>query len=160
LLWVIISPVIAQVPERSGIALGYMTTPNSIVYRNSWSENNAIDLWIDIPNILLGDMDGFEMGAGTGFAMFFNKQRHFCFMIRPQISLRYIANGSSYSELGIGIAGSAVAYMDSLGVPNTDIYAGISLGSIARFNEDFNSFTLILTQERPFGILIGVMKYF
>ena len=146
--------------ERTGIALGYMTTPNSFVYRSTWSENSAIDIWLDLPEIYLGDNDGFQVGAGAGYAMFIDKQEYFCFMLRPQVDVAYISEITDYSQIGLGVAASAVAYLDSLGIPDVDIYAGISLGSVARFGNGAKTFDLILLKEKPFGILLGVMKYF
>ncbi|MCD6594401.1 hypothetical protein DRQ29_06795 [bacterium] len=158
---IIFSSAFGQIePERTGIALGYMTTPNSIVYRSTWSENSAIDVWVDIPEISAGDFGGFRLGAGSGYAIFLDRQKYFCFMVRPQLSFAYISETMNYFEIGAGVAGSAVAYLDSLGVPNTDVYAGISLGSVARFGDGTKTFDFILTKDRPFGILIGVMRYF
>jgi len=159
-LWAQDEEVITPPPERSGIALGYMTTPNSIVYRTTWNETGAFDFWVDLPEIVVGDIELLELGAGFGYAMFFARNEHACFMFRPQLSVRYLYDSVGSLELGIGAAGAVVAYLDSLGIPDTDIYAGISLGAVGQISNNISAFHLILTQRRPFGLVIGVMKYF
>jgi len=157
LVWTLL---FAQPPERTGIGVGYMTTPNSLVYRMSWSEKTFFDIWLDIPEFYAGDNEGYEIGAGAGYAIYLMRQQHFCYMIRPQISLRYINSSINYAELGLGIAGAVVAHLDSIGAPNTDVFAGISTGTVGQFGKNYTVFKMPLILDKPFGILVGVIKYF
>ena len=150
----------AQTPSRLGIALGYMTTPNSVVYRNTLNENSALDLWVDIPEFDVGDVSGWNVGFGAGYTMFTAKQTYMAFMVRPQVWVGYNSGGGDYAQIGLGVAGAVVAYLDSLGVPNTDIYAGMSAGSVITVGKDFTYAHLLLSYRKPFGILLGVMRYF
>lgn len=160
ILMFVLSFVLAQSPSRLGVALGYMTTPNSFVYRNTLSENSALDLWIDIPEGDVGDVSGWQAGAGAGYAMFLNKQEYVAIMLRPQIWLGYYGGTGDYFKIAFGAAGAVTAYLDSLGIPNTDVYAGISLGSTITIGDNFTHAHLLLATQRPFGLLLGVMKYF
>ena len=153
--------ILAQTPSRLGIALGYMTTPNSVVYRNTLNEASALDLWVDIPEFDVGDVSGWNVGFGAGYAMFPQKQTYMAFMVRPQVWMGYNSGGgNNYAQIGLGVAGAVVAYLDSLGVPNTDIYAGMSAGSVITVGKDFTYAHLLLSYRKPFGILLGVMRYF
>ncbi len=151
---------LAQYPVREGIAVGYLSTPNSFLYRMHFQENNFFDLWVDIPEVAIGKRDGVVLGFGAGYAMNMARQKHFCFMLRPQISFRYINLDYSYSEFGLGVAGAVVAHMDSLGVPDVDVLAGISLGMLLSTGNKNTTFYMPLTHRSPFGLFIGVLKYF
>ncbi|GEM_PF-6205469 len=157
----IVTVLFAQTPSRLGIALGYMTTPNSVVYRNTLNEDSALDLWVDIPEFDVGDLSGWNVGFGAGYTMFPQKQTYMAFMVRPQVWVGYnSADGDNYAQIGLGVAGAVVAYLDSLGVPNTDVYAGMSAGSVITVGKDFTYAHLLLSYRKPFGILLGVMRYF
>ncbi len=157
----IASVLYGQAPSRLGVALGYMTTPNSIVYRNTFSENSALDLWLDIPEFDVGDITGWQVGFGAGYAMFISRQTYMAFMLRPQIWVGYHSSDAGDNVgIGLGVAGAVVAYLDSLGVSNTDVYAGVSAGSIINLGDNFSYAHLLLSYRKPFGVLIGVMKYF
>ncbi len=151
----------ADYPKREGIALGYMSTPNSLVYRMMWSENSAFDLWLDIPEMSFGDVKSTQAGGGFGYAMFLARGKHAGFMLRPQCTFRYVDDDIwSRTEVGMGAAASAVAFLDSTGLPNVDVYAGITLGAYASFGNNLSSFSLIAANRGPFGVFVGVMKYF
>lgn len=155
-----ISFAYGEPPPRDGMALGYMTTPNSIVYRSPFSDERAVDFWLDIPEFTIGEEGGLRVGCGAGYAMFFARHDDFAFMLRPQISFAYVEHYYNRGEIGIGITAAATAYLDHIGMNDVDIYAGISLGSVIEMGEDYTAFHLLLTQRDPFGLLIGAMYYF
>ena len=160
ILFLLVSVLFCEPPPRDGMALGYMTTPNSIVYRSPFSDERAADFWLDIPEFTIGEVGAFRIGCGAGYAMFLVRQDDFAFMLRPQVSFAYIEQGYHRGEIALGVAGAVTAYLDHIGLEDVDVYAGISLGSTIELGEDFTAFHLILSRQEPFGILIGVMKYF
>lgn len=147
-------------PPRDGVAAGYMTTPNSFVYRSPFSEKTALDFWLDMPEVSFGDYDGFRIGVGAGYAIFISRQDNFALMLRPQFSVAYIEDIYNGAEIGMGITAAVVAYLDEIGIHNIDIYAGVSLGSVIELGEDYTRFNILLTRKGPFGLLIGFMYYF
>ncbi len=147
-------------PPRDGMALGYMTTPNSIVYRSAISNEKALDFWLDIPEFSLGNTGKLRLGGGIGYAIFLARQDDFAFMVRPQISFAYVEDYYKRAEIAIGATGAVVAYLDHIGMENVDVYAGISLGSVVELGENYTEFHLILNRRTPFGIVLGVMRYF
>lgn len=165
MLWLLVlsaslGAVFAEPPEREGIAIGYMTTPNSVVYRSTWSESAAMDFWLDIPEASFGSEGGFSVGAGAGYATFPRRFENVSFMLRPQVSFRYTEARAKRGKLCVGIAAAVVAHLENLGIPQTDLIAGISLGSYVVMGEDYTAFHLLLAKDEPFGILLGIMRYF
>ena len=150
----------SEPPPRDGIALGYFTTPNSIVYRSSMSDERAMDFWLDVPEVAFGDQGELRIGAGIGYAMFVSRHDDFAFLIRPQFSFAYVEDIRKRGEIAVGATATAVAFLDHIGANNVDIYAGISLGSVAELGEDYTKFHILLTRKKPFGIVIGAMYYF
>jgi hypothetical protein len=152
---------VATPPVREGFAIGYLTTPNSVVFRVSLSENTAGDFWVDVPDIDFGDFSSLTVGTGAGYAMFPIKNPDFALMVRPQASLRYYnSDAEDYGEIAFGATGTVVAYLDNIGLPNGDIYAGVSLGTTIEMRENSTVFRGLLSKRGPFGIVIGMMYYF
>jgi len=147
-------------PQREGPAIGYMSTPNSFVYRSPFSSESAMDFWLDLPEVLIGTDGAMRFGGGLGYAMFLMRQDDFAFMVRPQMSFGYVEENYERGEIGIGATAAVTAYLDNLGMDDTDIYAGVSLGSVIEFGEDYTTLRLLLTRESPFGLVIGIMRYF
>jgi len=150
----------SEPPLREGIALGYMTTPNSIVYRSTLSDESAGDFWLDLPEVSLGTESELRLGAGMGYAMFFSRHDDFALMFRPQVAFGYWEQTVKRGEISLGAIGAVVAYLDNIGLYDTDIIVGASLGSVMEIGENYTTFHILLTRRSPFGIAAGVMYYF
>lgn len=147
--------------KRTGIAIGYISAPSAFLFRTSVSGKSAWEMWVDLPKFYLGDNQGFLVGIGGGYAMFLTPKENTALYFRPGGGLRYRSQ-SNYSEgtLYFGAAIGLEVYLDSLGLNDWDVLASAFIGSSAIWGKDFSQLRFPLFNEDPFGICIGIIKYF